>query len=132
MPVDELIKDLLSTRGITAEHNTLGFPPTDSAMSACWNSKLMSVLAGPSIVGGPRAILPRQKNGPGEKTALEDQEFGCDMLCPIYEPEWKSWLKKGPAMKRKNKLTIAIATAVLAVVGAVALYAQDKYSLKSP
>jgi Cytochrome P460 len=35
-------------------------------------------------------------------------------------------------MKRKSKLTIAIATAVLAVLGAVALYAQDKYTLKSP
>jgi hypothetical protein len=37
---------------------------------------------------------------------------------------------KGLAMKRKSKLTIAIATAVLAV--ATAVYAQDKYSLKSP
>src|SRR5579864_176975 len=37
-------------------------------------------------------------------------------------------------MKHKSKLTIAIATAVLAVLGAAALYAQsqDKYSLKSP
>jgi hypothetical protein len=39
-------------------------------------------------------------------------------------------------MKRKNKLTIAIATAVLAVLGAAVIYAQgqgnDKYSLKSP
>ena len=35
-------------------------------------------------------------------------------------------------MKRKSKLTIAIATAVLAVLGATAVYAQDKYSLKSP
>jgi hypothetical protein len=41
-------------------------------------------------------------------------------------------VKKGSAMKRKSKLTIAIATAVLAVLGAVALYAQDKYTLKSP
>jgi hypothetical protein len=32
-------------------------------------------------------------------------------------------------MKRKSKLAIAIATAVL---GVIALYAQDKYSLKSP
>ena len=37
---------------------------------------------------------------------------------------------KGSAMNRKSKLTIAIATAVLAV--ATAVYAQDKYSLKSP
>ena len=35
-------------------------------------------------------------------------------------------------MKRKSKLTIAIATAVLAVLGATAVSAQDKYSLKSP
>src|SRR5258706_14691527 len=35
-------------------------------------------------------------------------------------------------MKCKSKLTIAIATAVLAVLGATAVYAQDKYSLKSP
>jgi hypothetical protein len=39
-------------------------------------------------------------------------------------------------MKRKSKLAIAIATAVLAVLGAAALFAQsqdkDKYSLKSP
>ena len=32
----------------------------------------------------------------------------------------------------KSKLTIAIATAVLVVLGVVAVYAQDKYSLKSP
>ena len=35
-------------------------------------------------------------------------------------------------MKRKSKLTIAIATAVFAVLGGIAVYAQDKYSLKSP
>jgi hypothetical protein len=35
-------------------------------------------------------------------------------------------------MKRKSKLAIAIATAALAVLVAIALYAQDKYSLKSP
>ncbi|MGA9564853.1 MAG: cytochrome P460 family protein [Candidatus Korobacteraceae bacterium] len=43
---------------------------------------------------------------------------------------------KGPAMKRKSKLTIAIATAALAVLGVVLILradsAQDKYSLKSP
>src|SRR2546429_4884862 len=41
-------------------------------------------------------------------------------------------VKNGSAMKRKSKLTIATATAVLAVLGAAAVYAQDKYSLKSP
>ena len=35
-------------------------------------------------------------------------------------------------MTRKNKLTIAIATAVFAVLGGMAVYAQDKYALKSP
>src|SRR6478672_13139532 len=35
-------------------------------------------------------------------------------------------------MKRKSKLTITLATAVLAVLGGTAVYAQDKYSLKSP
>jgi len=35
-------------------------------------------------------------------------------------------------MKRKSKLTIVITTAVLAVAAAAAVYAQDKYSLKSP
>jgi hypothetical protein len=35
-------------------------------------------------------------------------------------------------MKRKSKLTIAIATAVLVGMGSTAVYAQDKYSLKSP
>src|SRR5438105_12300263 len=35
-------------------------------------------------------------------------------------------------MKRKSKLTIAIATAALAVFGAAAGAAQEKYSLKSP
>src|SRR5947209_5522284 len=41
-------------------------------------------------------------------------------------------VKKGSAMKRKSKLMIAIATAMLAVLGGTAVYAQDKYSLKSP
>src|SRR4030088_235981 len=35
-------------------------------------------------------------------------------------------------MKRKSKLTIAIATAVFAILGGTAVYAQDKYALKSP
>jgi hypothetical protein len=41
-------------------------------------------------------------------------------------------VKKGSAMKRQSKLTIAIVTAVLTVIVVTALYAQDKYSLKSP
>jgi hypothetical protein len=35
-------------------------------------------------------------------------------------------------MNRKKTFTIAIATAVLAVLGSTVVYAQDKYSLKSP
>jgi len=35
-------------------------------------------------------------------------------------------------MKRKSKLTIAITTAGLVLVGAAAVYAQDKYALTSP
>ena len=35
-------------------------------------------------------------------------------------------------MGRKSKVTIAIITAVLVAIGAAAVYAQDKYSLKSP
>ena len=44
-------------------------------------------------------------------------------------------VEKGSAMERKSKLTIVIATAVLAVLGATVIYAQDhaqdKYSLKT-
>jgi len=35
-------------------------------------------------------------------------------------------------MQRKSKLTVATATAVLAALGGVVVYAQDKYALKSP
>ena len=35
-------------------------------------------------------------------------------------------------MKRKSEFTVAIASAVFAVLGGTAIYAQDKYSLKSP
>jgi hypothetical protein len=34
-------------------------------------------------------------------------------------------------MKPRSKLTIAIATAVLAVLGRTAVYAEDKYELKT-
>jgi hypothetical protein len=44
----------------------------------------------------------------------------------------KTFVKKGPAVKRKSKLTVAIAAAVFTALGAKAVYAQDKYSLKSP
>jgi hypothetical protein len=35
-------------------------------------------------------------------------------------------------MRRKSKLTIALATAVAAILGGAAVYAQDKYALQSP
>jgi len=41
-------------------------------------------------------------------------------------------MNKGSAMNRKSKLTIAIATAMFAVLVVTVVYAQDKYSLKSP
>jgi hypothetical protein len=45
-------------------------------------------------------------------------------------------VEKGSAMERNSKLTIAIAIAVLAVLGATVIcaqdHAQDKYSLKTP
>jgi hypothetical protein len=41
-------------------------------------------------------------------------------------------VKKGSAMKRQGKLTIAIVTVALAALIATAVYAQDKYSLISP
>src|SRR5436189_4667356 len=47
-------------------------------------------------------------------------------------PNRKSRLRKGSAMKCKSKLAIARATAALALLGATAVYAQDKYALKSP
>jgi hypothetical protein len=40
--------------------------------------------------------------------------------------------QEGSAMKRNSKLTIAIAAAAFAALGGTAVYAQDKYSLKSP
>jgi Cytochrome P460 len=43
----------------------------------------------------------------------------------------KILVRRGSAMKRESKLTIAIATAALAVLVATAVYAQDKYSLKT-
>ena len=41
-------------------------------------------------------------------------------------------IKKRSAMNRKSKLTIAIAMAVFTVLLVTVVYAQDKYSLKSP
>ena len=58
--------------------------------------------------------------------------MGLCYASPDPETKMEILFKKGSAMERKSKLTIAIATAVLAVLGAAAVYAQDKYSLKSP
>jgi hypothetical protein len=39
---------------------------------------------------------PAAKEGsPRKNCASENQQFECDMLCPIQQPKWKSWLKKG-------------------------------------
>src|SRR5260370_25560027 len=46
------------------------------------------------------------------------------MLCPL--------VMRGSVMTRKSNLRIAIAMPVLAILGAMAVYAQEKYSLKSP
>jgi hypothetical protein len=54
------------------------------------------------------------------------------MLARFWEPTWKSWFRKAQPMQRKSKLTIAIAAAALAVLIVTVVYAQDKYSLKSP
>jgi hypothetical protein len=43
-----------------------------------------------------------------------------------------SMQERGSSMERKSKLTIAIATALLVVLGATVIYAQDEYSLKTP
>ncbi len=56
------------------------------------------------------------------------------MLCPNPPAKMEILVKNRSAMTSRSKLTIALATTLLAVLGAVALYAQgqDKYSLKSP
>src|SRR5271170_3182447 len=57
------------------------------------------------------------------------------MLHPIQEAKMKIPAENGSAMERKSNLAIAIATAVLAVLGATVIYAQDhaqdRYSLKT-
>jgi len=53
------------------------------------------------------------------------------MLCPAKQTKWPDKME-GSVMERKNKVTIAIAMAVVAVLVATSVYAQDKYSLKSP
>ena len=75
-------------------------------------------------------------------SAYHPRNFASSGLC--YESEEKPGvnhqgcfkienpIKKGSAMERKSKFTIAIAAGVLAVLGATAIYAQDKYALKSP
>jgi hypothetical protein len=57
---------------------------------------------------------------------------GCDVLRPILGAEMEILVTKGSAMQGKSKLTIAIAAAVLAVVGFTTDAAQDKYSLVPP
>ncbi len=75
----------------------------------------------------------RQKKAPGEKTAFRRIKNWGVICCAQSSSQNGNpgKEKKGSAMGRKSKLTIAIATAVLSVLGA-AVYAQDKYLLKSP
>ncbi len=54
------------------------------------------------------------------------------MLLPNPAAKIEIVVKQRSAMTRKSKLTIVISTAVLAALVATILYAQDKYSLKSP
>jgi hypothetical protein len=62
-----------------------------------------------------------QAEAAGERYAVPDPRAKMEIL-----------VRKGSAMKRKSKLTIAIATAALGALVATAVYAQEKYSLKSP
>ena len=53
------------------------------------------------------------------------------ICCAEFAAKLEILIEKGSAMNRKSKLMIAITTAVFAVL-ATLVYAQDKYSLKSP
>jgi len=46
------------------------------------------------------------------------------MLCPAKQTKWPDKME-GSVMERKNKVTIAIAMAVVAVLVATSVYAQD-------
>jgi len=54
------------------------------------------------------------------------------MLCPTQEPKWKSWVKKGSAMKRKKQAHDCDSHGSARRPRRRGSYAQDKYSLKSP
>jgi hypothetical protein len=50
------------------------------------NPILVTGAAGLALIGGHPS---------GEETALRRiKNWGRDMLCPIQEPKWKSWLRK--------------------------------------
>src|SRR5262245_41440377 len=55
-----------------------------------------------------------------------------DVPVPGEEMSSTTTSQRGSTMKRTSKLKIATAAVVLAVLGGTAVYAQDKYSLKSP
>jgi hypothetical protein len=59
-------------------------------------------------------------------------KVGSVICCAASSRPIEILVKDESAMKRKSKLTIARATAVLAFLGAAAVYPQEKYSLKSP
>ena len=69
---------------------------------------------------GPRTSSSLSSTG-APPQGLDDPRSWVQVASPV---------KKGSTLKRK--VTIAMATAVLAVLGAVMVYAQEKYSLKSP
>jgi hypothetical protein len=44
--------------------------------------------------GAELALVQAKRQLPKKACASEDQDFGiCDMLSPIQEPKWKSWLE---------------------------------------
>jgi len=80
------------------------------------------------------------ENQPAPNLTVQPPRLGALANGVAFIPYWVENLRplrigKDQAMNRKVTLTIAISTAVLAVIGGAALYAQeqqDKYSLKSP
>jgi Cytochrome P460 len=56
----------------------------------------------------------------------------CVISCAPSGNQIEILIKKKVTMNRKSKLTIAIVTAMFAVLVVTVVYAQDKYSLKSP
>src|SRR6476646_6816728 len=60
------------------------------------------------------------------------KQIADDQPLRVRPPQSGKTIRKGSAMKNNSKLTVATAAAVLAMLGGAAVYAQDKYSLKTP